>query len=110
MLIDAHTHIDHYEGAALEAALAEIKEHQILTLSNAMHAESYQRTLEIAERCPLIVPSVGIHPWCAADYVEQLADYAPLIEQSPLIGEVGLDYLWVDKSTIPAQHRVFEFF
>jgi len=108
MLIDAHAHVDYYKNT--DQVLAEIREHQILTLSNAVHPASYRRTLEIAAQCPLVVPSFGVHPWWAAEYVDQLDQMGPLIEQSPLIGEIGLDYLWVDKVAIPAQQRIFDFF
>ncbi len=110
MLIDAHAHLDHYDEANLNAVLTELEQHQILTLTNAMHPNSFRRNLEIARRSQWVVPSMGVHPWCAAEYVDQLAEMKPLLEQSPLIGEIGLDYLWVDQATIPAQHRVFEFF
>lgn len=110
MLIDAHTHLDHYDDAALDAALADIETHQILTFSNAMDASSYKRALKIARRCAWVVPSFGIHPWRAADAVDQLHEVSPLIEQSPLIGEIGLDYRWVQAETFPAQREVFEFF
>jgi TatD DNase family protein len=110
MLIDAHSHIDHYTGEALETALNDITANRILTLSNAMHPASYRRTLEIAQRCPYLIPSFGVHPWHAAEYADRLEELTTLLEQSPLYGEIGLDYLWVDKTTIPAQQQVFEVF
>jgi len=48
MLIDAHAHLDRY-GDALEAALAEIAQHRIFTISNSLDLPSYKRNLEIAE-------------------------------------------------------------
>lgn len=108
MFIDAHAHVDHYQDTA--QAVAQINEHRILTLSQAVDPASYQRALEIAAECPLVVPCFGVHPWWAAQCVDQLDEMPSLIAQSPMIGEIGLDYLWVDKETIPAQHRVFDFF
>lgn len=111
MLVDAHTHLDHYDGEILETALAEIRAHRILSFSNAMDVPSYRRTLAIAERSPLIVPSFGIHPVRAVQYVDRLETLHPFIRQSPLLGEIGLDYHWVeDENTYSAQREVFEFF
>jgi TatD DNase family protein len=111
MLVDAHAHLDHYEDAVLEVVLSEIVEHQIWTLSNAMDVPSYRRTLEIASRCELVLPSFGIHPWRATAYADRLDDLQPLIDGSPILGEIGLDYHWVeDRAAYPAQREVFEFF
>lgn len=111
MLIDAHAHLDHYDEAALETALVEIRQHQIFTLSTAMDPPSYERTREIAGRCDLVLPTFGIHPWRAPAYVDRLSQYRTDIERSPLLGEIGLDWRWVkDVSCHPAQRHVFEYF
>lgn len=110
MLIDVHTHLDRYEET-LDAALTEIEQHRILTVSNSMEPSSYQRNLEIAARCEWVLPTCGIHPWNAPKYVDRLSELSPLIEQSPLLGEIGLDFHWVeDAACYPAQRQVLEFF
>ncbi|MDH4223476.1 MAG: TatD family hydrolase [candidate division Zixibacteria bacterium] len=110
MLIDAHTHLDRYEGE-LESALEEIIQHKIFTLSNSMDVSSYERNLELARRCYLVLPIFGIHPWNAPEYVENLEDLTGYIRQSRMLGEVGLDYFFVkDSSQYPAQRKVLEFF
>ena len=110
LLIDAHAHMDHY-GKTLEAALAEIVEHRIFTISTAMDVPSYERDCRISERCPLVLPTFGIHPYRAVEYAEKLEGLDPYIERSPLIGEIGLDYHWVrDPESYPAQRRVLEHF
>lgn len=110
MLIDAHAHLDHY-GMALEAALVEIRQHQIFTLSTAMDPPSYERTREIAERCDLVLPTLGIHPWRAPAYIDRLSQYRTDIERSPVLGEIGLDRCWVKESSCySAQRHVFEYF
>jgi len=108
MFIDAHSHLDGY--AELESVLTEISEHRIFTISNAVDPASYQRNLAIADRCDLVLPTFGIHPWTAPQYVDHLEDMQELIDQSPMIGEIGLDYHWVEDTVqYPAQRRVFEF-
>lgn len=55
MLIDAHAHLDGYDDlgpAALDAALEEIAQHRIFTISNSMDLTSYGRNLEIARAIP----------------------------------------------------------
>lgn len=111
MLVDAHTHLDHYSDEQLGRVVAEIETHQILTLSNSMDVPSYRRNQAIAGRCERIIPSFGIHPWQAAEYVDKLEAVRPLLAESRLLGEIGLDYHWVEDATIyPAQRQVFEFF
>jgi TatD DNase family protein len=110
-LIDAHTHLDHYQAELLPVALAEIEQQQILTVSVAMDIPSYQRTKEIAASSRWIVPTFGIHPWRAYAYADELAELDPWIAESPLLGEIGLDYVWdEDPAHYPLQRQVFEYF
>jgi TatD DNase family protein len=110
MLIDTHAHLDKY-GEDLNAVLKEIKEHQIFTIAVAMDVPSYTRCQEIGDVCDLVLPTFGIHPRRAPEYVDRLSELSPLIEQSPAIGEIGLDFHWVkDSSQYPAQLKVLEYF
>ena len=113
MLVDAHTHVDRFElvdEQALGSALTEITEHRILTISNSMDLPSYKRNLEISEMCDLVVPTFGVHPWNAPENAGRLDDLREAIEQSPMLGEIGLDHHFVqDTSAYPAQGTVFEF-
>ena len=109
MLIDAHSHLDRYEDA-LESALEEINQHRIFTVSNSMDLPSYRRNLEIGAMCELVLPTFGVHPWNAPEYADRLPDLSEAIEQSPMLGEIGLDYYFVDDaSQYPAQRKVCEF-
>src|SRR5262245_4048084 len=110
MFIDAHVHIDKY-GADLNEALQEIRTRHIFTVAVAMDVPSYQRSLEIGDGCDLVLPTFGIHPRRAPEYVDRLSELSQLIEQSPAIGEIGLDFHWVkDSSQYPAQVKVLEYF
>lgn len=111
MYVEAHTHLDHYDAARLTQVIAEIEQYHILTFAVAVDVPSYHRQQEIAQQSELIVPCFGIHPWRAADYADRLAELQPLIEATPMIGEIGLDFHWVeDTETYPKQRQVFEFF
>ncbi|HEU4326807.1 MAG TPA: TatD family hydrolase [Roseiflexaceae bacterium] len=111
MLIDAHAHLDQYDADRAGQALAELARHRVLTLSVAMDPPSYARACALAERSPWVIPSFGIHPWRAPEYAGRLDVLAPLIDASPLLGEIGLDFHWVeDRAAFPAQRAVFEHF
>lgn len=111
MLVDAHTHLDHYEPEQLPEVLAEIDRLDVLTLANSLHLDSYRRNLEIARDNPRIVVGLGVHPWHAAAWVERLAELEPYLAAAPFFGEIGLDFHWVeDPATYPAQREVFDFF
>jgi TatD DNase family protein len=109
VLVDAHAHLDRYEGD-LESALAELRQHRILTISNSMDLPSYERNVEIAERTELVLPIFGVHPWNAPEYADQLASLEDVIERSPMLGEIGLDHHFIeDESQYPAQKKVLAF-
>jgi len=110
MLIDAHAHLDKY-GDLLDEALEQIQEHRIFTIATAMDLPSYFQLQQIAERSDFVLPTFGIHPRRAPEYVDRLSELGPSIEQSPAIGEIGLDFHWVkDSSQYPAQVKVLEYF
>ena len=110
MLIDAHAHLDKY-GEELSQALAEIERHRILTWAVSMDLPSYRRTREIAARCELVLPTFGVHPRMAPQYADRLNELSPWIERSPTIGEIGLDFHWIEEaSQYPAQLKVLEYF
>ncbi|MBW2622677.1 MAG: TatD family hydrolase, partial [Deltaproteobacteria bacterium] len=47
----------------------------------------------------------------APDNADNLDDFTESIAQTPMIGEIGLDYHWVEnEKDYPAQRKVFEFF
>ena len=110
MLIDAHVHLDRY-GDLLDDALREIEQGKIFTVATAMDAPSYTELKVIAESSPLILPTFGVHPRRARQYAGRLREMASLIEGSPAIGEIGLDFHGEkDTSTFPAQVKVLQYF
>jgi TatD DNase family protein len=110
MLIDAHCHLDRY-GDNLAYALEQIRQHRIFTISNSMDLSSYEQNMKIAATSDLILPVFGIHPWNAPEYVGCLEDLDWAISESPMIGEVGLDYYFVkETSRYDDQRKVFEHF
>lgn len=109
MYIDSHTHLDFFKEN-IEDAIREINDNKILTLANSMDIESYLRNKEYSKESEYIKPSFGIHPWKAAEYKGNLEALIPYIEESKMIGEIGLDFLWVeDKSTFERQREIYNF-
>jgi TatD DNase family protein len=111
MFIDAHAHIDHYSDELLPQVLAEIEAQQQLTIGVTVDPASYARARTLAERCSWIIPTFGIHPWQAHKHPGDLDAVRPLIDSSPMIGEIGLDFHWVeDRTTYPIQRTVLALF
>lgn len=111
MIIDAHTHIDQYKEKDLKKAIEEINENKILSIANSTDIESYLKNKEIAVRSTYIVPTFGIHPWKAKEQGKDFEKFVPYIEETPIIGEIGLDFFWVeDKTSFEDQLNIFEFF
>jgi len=110
MFIDAHCHLDRYKEN-LGCALEQIKQHRIFTISNSMDLPSYIQNVKIAATSDFVLPIFGIHPWNASEHVGCLKDLDWAISESPLIGEIGLDYYFVNEtSRYDDQREVFEHF
>ena len=112
MLLDAHVHLDHYaDGKEIREVMQEIENEKIFTIAVAMDEASYKRTLKRAERQPFVLPAFGIHPWEAPKHSRHMESFLPLLEKTPMIGEIGLDHRFVKESELwPAQRKVLEFF
>ena len=75
-----------------------------------MDEESYLKNIEISKKSDYIVPIFGIHPWRVKNNID-IDKFEYYIKNTPLIGEIGLDFHWIeDKDTYPHQIKVFEFF
>ena len=110
MFIDAHCHLDRYKEN-LGCALEQIKQHRIFTISNSMDLPSYIQNVKIAATSDFVLPIFGIHPWNASEHVDCLKDLDWAISESPMLGEIGLDYYFVNEtSRYDDQREVFEHF
>lgn len=101
MLIDSHCHLDRLKldnyDEQLEAAIQAAAERDIQQLlCVGISVNNRKAVVEIAERFPQVVASVGIHP---LDVKEGVATVEDLIEWSQhdkvvALGESGLDYYY----------------
>jgi TatD DNase family protein len=109
--VDAHAHLDEYPDTWLGAVLGQLEELRIATIGIAMAPGAYERTLQIQQRSPWVTATLGIHPWNAHHFVTALDDLEPALVDSPMFGEIGLDFRNVrDHSLYDSQERVLEFF
>ena len=108
-LCDFHTHLHQYD--IKDPSLKEIKNSNILTIAASMDIPSYIKTKEMKEdlNTPLIIPTFGIHP--SLSHIPFNKEEALIyMKESPLIGEIGLDYLWAKNVPKYKQEEVFRFF
>lgn len=111
MYIDFHNHIDFYKNEELQKVYKDIEKNNIKVISCAMDEESYKNNLRFSKECDRIMPTFGIHPWRVTKEIPNLDIYDDYIKNSKMIGEVGLDFHWVeDKSTFEPQVKVFKHF
>lgn len=109
MYVDCHTHLDFFDER-VDEALKQIEKYKILTVANSMDEESYRKNKEYAKTCKYVIPTFGIHPWKAGKWEGELESLLPFIEESIMIGEIGLDTVWAeDPENYDRQKEVFLF-
>jgi TatD DNase family protein len=104
--VDAHIHLSDEEySKCVNEVIAEAKRAKVVALvSNSMNLETSMRSLELSEQYHgLVYAALGIHPWSVkALSDEELQRTADLISENRqnkaliAIGEVGLDYKYMD--------------
>ena len=110
MYIDFHNHIDFYKDKEIDSVINCINLNKIKIIACSMDEESYLKNIEISKKSDYIVPIFGIHPWRVKNNID-IDKFEYYIKNTPLIGEIGLDFHWIeDKDTYPHQIKVFDFF
>ncbi len=104
--VDAHAHLDKYGDDELDSVLGHIEADHILTISVSVDPPSFARGRAIASRCRLVVPTFGIHPWEAPEFVDVLDELEAHCATSPMIGEIGLDHTFVTDPTCRDAQRL----
>ncbi len=102
MYIDAHAHLDRYDSQ-LPQVIEEIEQHEIFTISVSMDPEGYAKSKAIDRQTEWVLSTFGVHPWNAPIYHSQLEALQPLIDASPMVGEIGLDYHFIPE---PENHAL----
>ena len=104
--VDAHAHLDKYCDDELDSVVGQIEADRILTISVSVDPRSFARARTIADRCRLVVPTFGVHPWEAPRLVGILDELEAICATSPMIGEIGLDHRFVTDPRSRAAQRV----
>ncbi|MCQ2576854.1 MAG: TatD family hydrolase [Treponema sp.] len=131
---DSHTHLDWYENQ--ELLVQQLVDTGIYCLAASVDVESYEKNLKIAEKVnhlagkKLVIPIFGIHPCKIKDFLEEIhkqkgqsklnfeTDYLQkgqsklleLMDTSPIIGEIGMDFCWYKDASPQQQEAVFRYF
>jgi TatD DNase family protein len=92
-------------------AIEEIERYEIFTIGVSMDPEGYAKSRAIDEQTEWCVSTFGVHPWNAQAFHSQLEALQPLIDASPMVGEIGLDYHFISEPENHALQRdVFRHF
>jgi len=78
----------------------------VLYFANSIDVESYSKTLKLAEQSKNIIPSFGIHPMRAAECNPTAKELSELIGNNHFVGEIGLDFFWVEDEKTYAQQKI----
>ena len=109
-LYDAHNHLqDQRLAPCREAILRALQRESVMRMVvNGSCEADWPEVLELARRCPQVLPSFGCHPWYvkerSADWQAALLRHLDAVPSA--IGEVGLDR-WIKDHDIVAQEEVF---
>lgn len=110
MYIDAHSHLDFFDDR-IDKALEIIQIKKILTVACATDEDSYIFAKNVSANNSLIIPCFGIHPWKAHENHTNLDYFENYIKETPIIGEIGLDFYWVKETQENSiQRKVFNYF
>jgi TatD DNase family protein len=96
-LIDAHIHLDLYEGYERDKILQELELYAVEALiSVSFHLQSTRTNIDLSRRDARVKPAAGFHPeqeLPSEGEVEELLSFIELHQQEIVaIGEVGLPY------------------
>ena len=110
MLIDFHTHLDWYKNK--HQLYFELEKFIGIIVASSVDLNSYKSNLQIEStnknsNCK-IISSFGVHPENAEKYSNQLCMLDDALNQSKMIGEIGMDFYWTNVSKI-AQEEVFRY-
>ena len=118
--VDAHVHLaDPEYGKYVDNVIEEARRSDVVALvSNSTNLQTSLRSIELAERHPKFVyAAVGIHPWnvkgLLQNELEQTTDLITSHSRNRgvvAIGEIGLDYKYVNggkKELMSKQYEIF---
>ena len=100
-IFDTHTHLNADDFAGREAEELALAKEMGVTRHNVVgfDAPTIKRAIELAEKYPEIYATIGWHPTEAGSYTQEIEDMIVANLSHPKViglGEIGLDYHWMD--------------
>ena len=103
-IFDTHTHLNVEEFAGREQEELELAKELGVIAHNVVGFDkpTIERAIALADQHPEVYLTLGWHPTEAGDYSPEVEAY--LLEQLKhpkvvALGEIGLDYHWIDEAT-----------
>ena len=112
--VDFHTHLDWYENQ--EALFNQLKDFSGAIVAASVDAKSFRKNQEIRDKAKAlgysctIIPTLGVHPAKVVEACENLSSYDKFLADSPIIGEIGMDFCWYKEASPQKQEEVFRYF
>ena len=112
-IFDSHAHYDDEQfDEDREQLLGWVLQEKGVTgiINMGADLKSSQTTLELTRRYDYIFGGAGVHPECARDLPEDwLAQLQSILREPKIVavGEIGLDYHWLDECPKDRQKEVF---
>lgn len=107
MLLDAHCHVDRFDGLA--QVLREAADANVTTVAVTEMPSDFQRLSMLIGAWPHVHVALGLHPLRAARASAlELRLFDRLLDQATWVGEVGLDFSRAGAATRDRQVEVFQ--
>jgi TatD DNase family protein len=105
-LIDAHTHYQLKDKAAILEMMRRADMYALCSGGNKTDAEEVLKLAEGNEENEntRLIPTVGLHPWHVRDGLDSVM---PFLDKVKIIGEIGLDTVWTSVP-LSCQKEAFE--
>lgn len=109
--IDVHAHLTDKKFENVEDVLVRAKENGISKIiCAACDLSSSKMAVELASNHPNVFATIGIHPECVSEFNDDTTAQLESLAKNPkvvAVGEIGLDYYWVDDNK-SLQKKVFK--
>ena len=105
---DTHCHIDLFDHP--EKIVSETERSRIRTTGVTNLPSHFKMGLPHVGHCQNVHLALGLHPLMADQHTnDELKLFEELLDETPYIGEIGLDFSWEGKSTVEKQVESFRF-
>lgn len=104
-MMDLHCHIDLFKDP--EAVISRSEKAGVYVLSVTTTPKAFPQTKRFAKNSRRIQTALGLHPQLAHDRFNELPLFDLMVDETPYVGEIGLDGSTQYREHLPVQKRVF---